>query len=62
VKASDKGVLFPRVDLNNLSLSPPTGLLVYVTANGPDGNDAFYYFDGTQWQKIEGGLTETDPV
>ncbi|MCF8347912.1 MAG: hypothetical protein K9G61_03785, partial [Bacteroidales bacterium] len=54
VKASDKGVLIPRVDFNNLPVTPPTGLLVYVTANGPDGNDAFYYYDGTQWQKLSG--------
>jgi hypothetical protein len=54
VKASDKGVLIPRVDFNNLPLSPPTGLLVYVTDNGPDGNDAFYYYNGTQWQKLSG--------
>jgi hypothetical protein len=52
VKATDKGVLIPRVDFNNLPVSPAIGLLVYVTANGPDGNNAFYYFDGTQWQKI----------
>jgi hypothetical protein len=54
VKASDKGVLIPRVDFSNLPLSPATGLLVYVTANGPDGNDAFYYYNGTQWQKLSG--------
>jgi len=54
VKSSDKGVLIPRVDFNNLPLSPATGLLVYVIANGPDGNDAFYYYNGTQWQKLEG--------
>jgi hypothetical protein len=52
VKASDKGVLIPRVDFSNLPLSPPTGLLVFVTANGPDGNNAFYYYDGSQWQKL----------
>jgi uncharacterized protein (TIGR02145 family) len=54
VKASDKGVLIPRVDFNNLPVSPATGLLVYVTANGPEGNDAFYYYDGTQWHKLSG--------
>jgi hypothetical protein len=52
VKSTDKGVLIPRVDFNNLPLSPPTGLLVYVTANGPEGNNVFYYYDGTQWQKL----------
>jgi len=52
VKASDKGVLIPRVDFNNLPLSAPTGLLVYVTANGPEGDNAFYYYDGSEWQKV----------
>jgi hypothetical protein len=57
VKSADKGILIPRVDFNNLPLTPATGLLVYVTANGPDGNNAFYYYDGLQWQKIAGGST-----
>ncbi len=57
VKSADKGILIPRVDFNNLPLTPATGLLVYVTANGPNGNNAFYYYDGSQWQKIEGGST-----
>lgn len=52
VKSSDKGVLIPRVDFNNLPVSPPTGLLVYVIANGPEGNQAFYFFDSSQWQKL----------
>ncbi|MCF8347911.1 MAG: hypothetical protein K9G61_03780 [Bacteroidales bacterium] len=54
VSSTDKGILIPRVDFNNLPASPATGLLVYVSANGPDGNDAFYYYDGTQWQKLSG--------
>jgi hypothetical protein len=52
VKASDKGVLIPRVDFNNLPVSPATGLLVYVTANGSDGNNAFYYYDGSAWTNL----------
>lgn len=52
VSSTDKGILIPRVDFNNLPVSPATGLLVYVTANGPDGDNAFYYFDGTQWEKV----------
>jgi len=57
IKSSDKGILIPRVDFTAMPGTPPAGLLVYVTANGPDGNDAFYYYNGTQWQKIAGGLT-----
>ncbi|MDD2965579.1 MAG: DUF1566 domain-containing protein [Bacteroidales bacterium] len=54
VKATDKGILIPRVDFTALPATPPAGLLVYVTANGPDGNNAFYYYNGTQWQKLSG--------
>ena len=52
VKASDKGILIPRVDFNSLPDPPPSALLVYVTANGPDGNNAFYFYDGSQWQRL----------
>jgi hypothetical protein len=56
IKSADKGILIPRVDFSALPASPPSGLLVYVTANGPDGNNAFYYFDGTQWEKLSGAI------
>ena len=56
IKSADKGILIPRVDFSALPASPPSGLLVYVKANGPDGNNAFYYFDGTQWKKLSGAI------
>ena len=44
LKASNKGLLIPRiVDTNNI-VSPATGLLIYLV---PTNN--FYYFNGTYW-------------
>lgn len=43
VKVSDKGGLIPRGYFNDLPVSPATELLVYITTNGPDGNNAFYF-------------------
>jgi microcystin-dependent protein len=47
VKASDQGVLIPRMtsDQRSLIASPAAGLLVYQT----NGTPGFYYFDGTVW-------------
>ncbi|MDD3878320.1 MAG: hypothetical protein PHT69_17000, partial [Bacteroidales bacterium] len=52
IKSSDKGLLIPRVDFTALPVTPPAGLLVYVTTNGPDGDNAFYYYNGTQWTRF----------
>jgi len=50
VSATNKGVLIPRIDyLNRPTTSVTTGMLIYVTANGPQGNNAFYYYNGTSW-------------
>ncbi|MFC2086270.1 hypothetical protein ACFLQ9_00975 [Bacteroidota bacterium] len=62
VKSTNKGMLIPRIDFNDKPVSPATGLLVYVTANGPVGNNAFYYYNGTDWLKIIVENSETDPV
>ena len=62
VKSTNKGMLIPRIDFNNKPASPATGLLIYVTANGPEGNNAFYYYNGTDWVKIAWEASETDPV
>ena len=53
VKATNKGILIPRIDY----LARPTGsviagMLIYVTVNGPSGNNAFYYYNGTDWVKF----------
>lgn len=62
VKATDRGVLLPRVSLSNVAsaspvTSPATGLLVYNTnASLTGGNGAgFYYWDGSQWVKLDAG-------
>ena len=54
VKATDKGILIPRIDFDNKPASPSQGLLIYVTAHGPQGNDLFYYYDGSAWQALIG--------
>jgi trimeric autotransporter adhesin len=58
VKSTDKGMLIPRVDFNDKPASPATGLLIFVSANGPEGNNAFYYYNGTAWKKIVGGASD----
>jgi hypothetical protein len=49
VKSNDKGFLLPRIDFNNRPDPASAGLLIFVTANGPLGNNALYYYDGTGW-------------
>ncbi len=51
IKSSNKGLLIPRIDYNDRPLSPATGLMIYVTANGPDGDNAFYFYDGSRWTR-----------
>jgi hypothetical protein len=62
VKASDRGLLLPRVSLTNVTsaspvTSPATGLLVFNTnASVTGGNGTgFYYWDGSQWVKLDAG-------
>ncbi len=53
VHSSNKGILFPRIDFNNRPTSNLTsGLLIYVILNGPQGNNCFYYWNGTSWVKL----------
>ncbi|MBO9616186.1 MAG: hypothetical protein J7619_26060 [Dyadobacter sp.] len=57
VQSTTKGALIPRMlDSDRTAItSPATGLLVYQT-NGAAG---FYYFDGTNWQPLMYGVTNT---
>jgi hypothetical protein len=56
LNSTTKGFLIPRmteaerlaIPINPLIPSPATGLMVYQT----DGVDGYYYWDGTQWQRI----------
>lgn len=74
IKSANKGLLLPRIDFNNRPDPAVAGLLIFVTANGPLGNNALYYYDGSAWlilasanvavigQHIGGGVVfYTDP-
>lgn len=52
VRSDDSGLLIPRmISANRISIaSPAKGLLVYQT-NGVQG---FYYYDGVQWDTLDG--------
>jgi hypothetical protein len=53
VKSTNQGILIPRIDYaNRPSVSVASGTLIYVIANGPSGNNAFYYYNDTAWVKI----------
>ena len=55
VKATDKGVLVPRMTQSqkNAIASPATGLLIYQS----DGTSGFYYYDGSAWVIMNYGNT-----
>jgi hypothetical protein len=52
LQSANKGLLIPRIDFNNRPDPPAPGLLIYVTENGPYGNNALYFFDGNTWRKL----------
>jgi hypothetical protein len=52
LQSANKGLLIPRIDFNNRPDPPVAGLLIYVTDNGPYGNNALYFFDGSTWRKL----------
>ena len=55
VASTNKGILIPRIDYNNRpSSGVTTGMLIFVTANGPLGNNAFYYYNGSAWVRFYG--------
>ena len=64
VKSSDKGLLIPRVTLNDASsadpiTTPATGLLIY----NDDGTEpiGFYYWGGSEWKKFfDAGESDND--
>ncbi len=51
IKSGSKGLLLPRIDYNNRPASPLSGLILYVTANGPYGK-GLYMGTGTDWVKL----------
>jgi len=59
LESTDKGILIPRVTLNDastedpLSAIVPEGMLIY--SDGGTEDDGFYYWDGTEWLKFLAG-------
>jgi len=53
VKATDKGMLVPRVTATSAVGSPAQGLLVYQTG----GAAGFYYYNGTAWVYLKNSAT-----
>ena len=49
-ESTDKGMLIPRLADTTAVTSPATGLLIYDLSS-----DAFQYYDGIRWKKIEQG-------
>lgn len=57
VKASDKGILIPRIALTDTSTASPvstpaSGLIIYNTSNQNDVVAGFYYWNGSKWLQI----------
>ncbi|WP_432411096.1 hypothetical protein [Rasiella sp. SM2506] len=57
VSATDKGILLPRVALSGISdtttiLNPAISLLVYNTSTSGGLSSGFYFWSGTEWNKI----------
>jgi hypothetical protein len=52
VKATNKGILIPRVALTSSVTSPVNGLLVYQTGGTP----GFYYYNGSVWVYIQNSV------
>jgi hypothetical protein len=49
VKATDKGILIPRIASTTSVITPVNGLLVYQTG----GTAGFYYYNGSAWNYIQ---------
>jgi hypothetical protein len=49
VQAADKGFLLPRLDYYDLPYPAAPGLMVFVTANGPEGDNLIYLYNGSDW-------------
>jgi hypothetical protein len=49
LQSTNKGLLLPRIDFNDRPDPAAAGLLIFVTANGPLGNNALYLFNGARW-------------
>lgn len=53
VQSTNKGILIPRIDYaNRPTINVTSGMLIFVTANGPDGNNGYYYYNGSAWVRF----------
>ncbi len=52
LQSTNKGLLLPRIDFNDRPDPAAPGLMVFVTANGPYGNNAVYVYNGISWRKL----------
>jgi hypothetical protein len=64
VQATDKGVLLPRLDFLDRPDPAAPGLMIFVTANGPQGDNLIYLYNGADWVMLNstntlvGSMTE----
>jgi hypothetical protein len=52
IQSTNKGLLLPRIDFNDRPDPAPAGLMIFVTANGPFGNNALYISNGVGWSML----------
>jgi hypothetical protein len=52
LQSTSLGLLLPRIDFNDRPVPAPAGLMIFVIANGPQGNNALYIYNGTNWTKL----------
>jgi hypothetical protein len=56
IVSDDKGILIPRVELNDLSTASPLGLPVtdgvMIYSESGTVSDGFYYWEGNEWNPI----------
>ena len=69
ISATDKGILIPRISLDNVTTNQldgintaASGLLIWNTNTSTTGGSGigFYYFDGTIWVALGGSTTDED--
>jgi hypothetical protein len=53
IQSTNKGLLIPRIDFNDRPVPAPPGLMIFVTANGPYGNNALYIYNGVGWSALD---------
>jgi len=64
IQATDKGMLLPRLDYIDLPFTAAAGLMAFVTANGPQGDNLIYLYNGSEWVMLNseptmvGSMTE----